>query len=251
MRYPTGVAITPMGKLIVADTFNHRVLIWDRVPTGDTVPPPPPSLVLGQREPTNCTYNDLDQDGTPDTDPQSGRDLASSSTFSAPGDVWSDDTRLIVADIANHRVLIWNSFPTDSLQTADVVLGHLTFTDTLPNSEQDEVGMLPRPTAATLVNPSGIDSDGTALAVADSLNHRILVWNTFPTRNLQPADMVIGHSDFNRSVSNDQNADGEPDTATARVLHTPTRVQFGGGRILVSDREHNRVLVFPRWPVSE
>ena len=43
-----------------------------------------------------------------------------------------------------------------------------------------------RPASATAVA-----SDGRYLAVADTANNRVLIWNEIPTQNGQPADMVI------------------------------------------------------------
>ena len=36
-----------------------------------------------------------------------------SATMYAPRGVWLDDERLMVCDSGNHRVLIWNSIPTE------------------------------------------------------------------------------------------------------------------------------------------
>jgi hypothetical protein len=251
LSHPGGVAITPRGKLIVADTLNNRVLIWDPMPS--THPAPPPTLVIGQRDTAHphCAPNDDNQDGLPDEEEGTGRWIASRSTLSAPVDVWSNDKYLVVADAANHRVLIWNDFPLTPFQPADVVLGHLTFTNTAPNSESDADATPVHPTRRTFVNPQGVHSDGTALAVADSLNHRVLIWNSFPTVNGQEADAILGHSDFERIADNDRDNDGFPDAATARVLHTPSRVLLTDKSVIVSDREHNRILVFPKVPTTD
>ena len=62
-------------------------------------------MVLGQNSFTNCIANDDDQDGADDGVP-------TARTLASPTGVWSDGTRLVVADKSNNRVLIWNSFPT-------------------------------------------------------------------------------------------------------------------------------------------
>ena len=241
---PWGVAITPSGRLIVADTSNSRVLIWDQIPAEGTFNVPP-TRVLGQSDTEHCTFNDDDQNREHDVETGTERLVATDRTLAFPAGVWSDDNKLVVADLANHRVLIWNSFPQDDFQPADVVLGHYTFTNTTPNSEHDAEGRLPNPTARTIVNPQGVHSDGTRLVVADSLNHRVLVWSNFPTENGQAANLVLGHSDFDRSVAIDQDGNGEPDFATARILHTPSHVQLTPDSLIVSDRLNNRILLFP------
>ena len=74
--------------------MNHRVLVWNTVPV--SAPIPAPDLVLGQSRPDRCVRNNNDVNG----------DVAGRGTLALPVDVWSDDTRLVVADSGNHRVLI-------------------------------------------------------------------------------------------------------------------------------------------------
>ena len=47
---------------------------------------------------------------------------------------------------------------------------------------------------SSLSNPSGVYTNGTQLAVADTNNHRLLLWNTWPTAHGQPADVVLGQA---------------------------------------------------------
>ena len=228
LNFPTAVAITPAGKLIVADAGNHRVLVWNRVPVSDPVPVP--DLVLGQSSLDRCVRNNNELNG----------DVPARSSLSLPVDVWSDDTRVVVADTGNHRVLVWRNFPGVPLQDADVVLGHSSFTNGAPND-----GAL-QPSAGRLSEPQGIHSDGTALVVADSANNRVLLWRTFPDTNGQDAQVVLGHLTFDRSASNDGNNDGAPDAPTAQVLSYPMRVLLTPDSLFVSDLLHSRVLRFAR-----
>ena len=55
---------------------------------------------------------------------------ASSSSLSGPQSVFSDGTKLYIADTNNNRVLIWNSNPTSNKQAADVVVGQADMDDT-------------------------------------------------------------------------------------------------------------------------
>ncbi|KQT13001.1 hypothetical protein ASG30_21530 [Ramlibacter sp. Leaf400] len=228
LSFPTAVAITPLGRLIVADAVNHRVLVWNTVPVA--APIPAPDLVLGQSRPDRCVRNNNDVNG----------DVAGRGTLAFPVDVWSDDTRLVVADSGNHRVLIWRNFPGANLQDADLVLGHPSFTSSAPNDGGAQ------PTASTLRDPEGVHSDGNALVVADSLNNRVLVWRTFPDNNGQAAEVVLGHQTFNQSVSNDGNNDGGADAPTAQVFNYPMRVLLTPESLFVGDLLHNRVLRFGR-----
>ena len=239
LAFPSSVAITPEGKLIVADSWNHRVLVWGAMPARqeDVLPP---SLVLGQRLLNSCIRNDDDESGEEDFDSRTGLSRASARTLRFPSGVWSDGDRLVVADTANHRVLIWKHFPQDDFQEADIVLGHPGFTETTPNNQQVPM------TAGTLFGPQDVDADGTSLAVVDTANNRVLIWKSFPEHDFQPADIVLGHDGFGQRVVDDQDGDGWPDAPTARILNRPLKVLFTPDALLVSDSFHHRVLMFRR-----
>lgn len=228
LNFPTSVAITPQGRLIVVDAGNHRVLVWNQVPV--TYPAPAPDLVVGQSRLDRCVRNNNDENG----------DIPARSSLAFPQDAWSNDTRLVIADAANNRVLVWRNFPAVPLQDADFVLGHSSFTTGAPNDGGAA------PTASSLQDPEGVHSDGTALAVADSLNNRVLIWRTFPDNNGQEAEVVLGHADFNRSVSNDGNGDLVPDAPTAQIFSYPLRVLLTPDSLFVSDHYYHRVLRFDR-----
>ncbi|TFY96685.1 NHL repeat-containing protein [Ramlibacter humi] len=217
---PTGVSLTPDGKLLVADMRNSRVLVWNTVPTTNGQAP---DLVLGQSTFTNCATNG----GTP---------TPSAQTLALPTGVWSDGHRVVVADGANNRVLIWNTMPTSSSQPADVVLGQSTFAmSQLDDDDQDGTAET-TPTSRTLFSPSSVLVNGEQLLVADSDNHRVLVWNTFPATNFKPADAVIGQPSF---TSNTLGA------ASASTFHGPAGMALYRDQLLVVDEQNNRVLAFP------
>ncbi|MFA5551083.1 MAG: hypothetical protein WDA03_05645 [Trueperaceae bacterium] len=205
LSYPESFTIAG-GRLIVVDTDNSRVLIWNSVPTEiDT----PADLVLGQA--------DMNSGGS------NGGGAAAANTLYYPSDAWSDGTRLAVTDHSNHRVLIWNAFPTADNQPADVVLGQPDFLTTA-----NGLG------ASSLYYPYSVFSNGNQLFVADSDNNRVLVWNSFPTSNGQAADLVLGQVDF----ESDANALG------ASGLWFPTGVYVHGNSLFVTDNDNNRYLVF-------
>lgn len=237
LRHPTSVAITPTGKLLVADWGNYRILVWNSIPEPG-VAVPPPNIVLGQSDADHCSFADDDQDGIPDSNQVTGRVLA-------PVDLWSDGQRLVVADGDFQRVLIWSTFPSTTFQHADLVLGQSDFTGRWPNGVNGPGGT-PRWSARTFSGPRGVHSDGNSLAVADLLNNRVLVWSTFPAVNQQAADVVLGHAGFEQGVSNDLNLDGHTDTPTAQLLDRPSHVMFSSDGLFVSDQRHHRVLKFRR-----
>lgn len=222
---PDGITAVD-GKLIVADSYNHRVLIWNSAPTStDNIPP---DLVLGQSDFTHCMYNDDDQNGASDV-------AATSRTLYSPGGVWSDGTRLIVADSYNNRLLVWNNFPTSSFTPADVVLGQGDFAHYTPNDDNQD-GVSGAPTARTLETPTRVWSNDLQLIVLDQGNNRVLVWNNLPTVNFLPADTVLGQSDFTLG-----NAASPP---SAQTFSVPWGIGIYSNKLLVTDTINNRVLVF-------
>lgn len=140
-------------------------------------------------------------------------------------------TRFFVADSNNNRVLMWNQVPTAN-QPADLVLGQPDATTNYPN--------LPAVSASTMNHPHSVASDGTRLFVADSANRRVLVWNQFPTRNGQPADLVLGQPDFTSTAAglSASNFGDNPD------------VSYDSNYLLITDHGNHRILVFTTVPTT-
>ncbi len=235
MYEPEGIAITPDGKLIVADSGNNRVLIFNQIPTANGATP---DLVLGQNNPTTCVLNN---------DGSGSSGSLSASNFSFPSAVWSNGKKLVVADSDDNRVLIWNKFPTSSFQSADVVLGQPDFTCGVYNNNGAATCTSGgAPSTQNLDFPfTGVYSNGKQLFVADSDNNRVLVWNTFPTKNFQPADAVLGQPDFTCDTDNNNGSgtctSGNP---SAQGLSFPDGVYQSGNRLFVTDNGNNRYLIF-------
>lgn len=217
--YPSDVFIGH-GKVIVVDTSGNRVLIWNTLPTTHGAAA---DLVLGQRSFTTCQSNDSNGDGT-------GEAFAAASTLALPSGVWTDGTRLLVADTANSRVLLWNQFPTTNAQPADVVIGQPDFTSRRSAT-----------TANGLAAPSFVNSTGQQIFVADSQNNRVTLWNQFPTVNNVAATTVLGQADFASSWLNDPPGSS---TTSARRLSRPAGMLLAPPYLVVSDYGSNRLLVF-------
>jgi hypothetical protein len=212
------------GKLLVADTGNHRVLIWNTIPAQSGVPA---DLVLGQKDTDHCAWNDESGTGTVGAAP-------TARTLAVPTGVWSDGRRVIVSDEGNARVLIWTTFPTASHTPADLVLGQPDFTS------HGAPG-----TRAGLSTPSGVSSNGNQIAVADVTDSRVLIWNSFPAVSGAPADVVLGQGDFTHGAPNDADQDGMEDaTPSANTLRMPMGVTFLGEKLVVTDSHNFRYLVF-------
>ena len=217
---PRGCWAHPDGPLVVADTGNHRLLIWHTLPTRDATKP---DLVLGQPN--------FDTD-----DRNAGGQVNARSLFVPTGVlVWKG--RLIVADSWNHRVLIWHKVPQESDVPADLALGQAS----LGASGLNRGGT---PRADTLYWPYGIATDGVRLYVADSNNRRVLIWNDLPFEMGQPADLVLGQPDFESGA---ENAGGAP---TASSMRWPHALASDGKRLLLADAGNNRVLVWNELPTA-
>ena len=212
LDHPEGISVAG-GRIVVADTQNNRVMIWLSPPVTNNAPA---DLVLGQ-----AAFNTSAR-GTSQT------------ALEEPKDVWTDGTRVVVSDSVADRVLIWNTFPTMNNQPADLVLGQTNFLAGLSGDGP-----------AKMSRPMGVCSNGTQLFVADADNNRVLVWNTFPTGNGQPADVVLGQGDFVHVAPNDDNQNGNPELSpTARTLQQPYGVTVSGNRLFVTDRGNHRTLIF-------
>jgi hypothetical protein len=179
VRTPTSVASDGV-KLAVADTDNNRVLIWNSIPSTIQAPA---DVVVGQP--------DFKSSGVA-TPPNAG-------SLRGPQGVWIQNGRLFVADTFNNRVLIWNSIPTTNGKAADIVLGQPSFSAAV---QSDITQVTPNPQANNLVSPVSATSDGQRVYVADLGQNRVLIWNSIPTANGQPADVVLGQPDMTSAVSN-------------------------------------------------
>ncbi len=171
-------------------------------------------------------------------------DLATvdASAMSGPRGACLDGTHLIVADTENHRVLLWNTVPTTTGTPADVVLGQSTFAGHRPNHGNGDVSPKDGASDADAVGffyPTGVACDGTHLAVADQVNHRVLVWSQVPTANGQPADRVIGQPTF---TSNAAHGGAGAYVVTSDGLNLPSGVAFDGTSLWIADSENNRVV---------
>lgn len=145
-----------------------------------------------------------------------------------PTGLATDGTRLLVVDRWNHRVLIWNSAPTENMPP-DLVLGQKDFSTAKSGDERNQLNW---------PGNAAITPDGTKLAVADTNNSRVLLWNTFPKANGVPADLAI-HLD---ALSN---RDG------VMRYGWPWGVWTDGARLAVVATHGAAVLMWHAWPTRE
>ena len=244
-RGPQGVWVQN-GKLFVADTQNNRVLIWNSIPTQNNQPA---DVVLGQ--PNFTTAPPLNQINLSLP--------ATANTMLSPVSVTSDGQRLYVADLGFNRVLIWNSIPTATQQPADVEIGQVDFTQSVPNDNThlcqvagtDSNGNPAYPVmcAATMSFPRFALSDGQGrLFVADGGNDRVLVFNSIPALNGSRADVILGQpnefGDFYSTPSSVIPTSTNLVISASNVTPTPTSLAWDGQNLYVADSTDYRILVF-------
>jgi hypothetical protein len=207
-------SFTDGQRLYVANHNGGRVMIWDPIPT--TTGAPMQVVIGADNFTTCCSANPAAQ-------------------FGDPTGIWTDGTQLIVSDIHGHRVLIWPNVPTTNGVAASLVLGRPDFT-------LNGVPLSP-PTASSLRSPHGVLVHNVRLFVADSENHRILVWNQVPTTLNAPADFVIGQPDFTSNARN-----GGATIPSGSSLSFPNELRIVDDHLLESDTGNNRILVFSPVP---
>ncbi len=100
------------------------------------------------------------------------------------------------------------------------------------------------PTPSHMYSPRGVWTDGQRVVVADSGNHRLLIWHDFPTVDGAPADVVVGQPDF----TTEGPACGSGDLA--RGLYLPTGVAMIGEDLVVADAWHHRILIWHGLPAT-
>jgi len=234
LRGPQGVWFH-QGRLIIADTQNSRVLIYNSIPASNGARA---DLVLGQPDFTTRPAPDLTVSNVTPTASNMLNPVSATTTA---------DGKLLVADLGFNRVLIYNSFPAASAAPADVVLGQPNMTSAIANNSAKDLGLcapthkndkgedqFPIRCGATLSFPRFALSDGTRLYVADGGNDRVLIYNTFPASNGASADVVIGQDNFH--LLNESNG--------AASLRAPSALAHDGTNLYVADPFSRRILVF-------
>jgi hypothetical protein len=217
LYWPFGIAVVA-GRFYVADTGNRRVLGWSGgVPTGPDVRP---DLILGQPDAGHREEN-------------RGADAAADS-FRWPHDLSGTSEQLLVADAGNHRVLGWCPQPAQD-GPARLVLGQSDF------HTSTEWPYLPQ-RSATMRFPYAVDVDAGRLAVADTANNRVLLWDQVPGPDAvgPGADVVLGQPDFAAAGENRW-------TSVAHdTLCWPYGLSLRADRLAVADSGNNRVMLWRR-----
>lgn len=215
LNVPTGIAAEG-GVLVVADAWNHRVLIWHRYPTRANTPA---DVVLGQDDFHSGLAN-------------RGRAVASASTLNWCYGVAIIAGKLFVADTGNRRVLRWDRIPTRNGAPADLVLGQADLTTRDENAGHD-------PDAMSMRWPHAICAAGGKLFVADAGNNRIMVWDEATLGNGAACQFVLGQTSM---TAVDHNQAGY--YPTAATLNMPYGLAVIGETLAVADTASSRVTGF-------
>ncbi|MBD2363045.1 hypothetical protein H6G36_17940 [Anabaena minutissima FACHB-250] len=210
---PTGICVCGEG-LAVADAWNHRVLIWHKLPEDSNVPA---DLVLGQ---ANFIDNESNR----------GSQQAAANTMHWPYGILYHQGKLFIADTGNRRLLIWQQLPTENGQPADIVLGQPDMTSRNENGGAS-------PTAASMRWCHDIAIWNDNLVVTDAGNNRVMIWQGIPTENNTPCAVVLGQKNFD-VVEINQGVY----FPSASSLSMPYGVAATGEWLLVADTANSRLL---------
>lgn len=164
---PYGVAVSPSGKLIIADEQNHRVVIFNTIPTTNGASA---NVVIGQAGFGTSAFATT-QNGL----------------YAPVGVSASPDGKLAIGDFGNNRVLVYNVIPTSNGANADVVLGQPTFTvNTAFNG-----GI----TSQSMNRPFGVNFDlnGRLFVNGRDMN-RTMVFGSVPTQTAELAISIAASS---------------------------------------------------------
>lgn len=217
LHLPTGVLVAD-GKLLIADAWHHRILVWNAVPTTSQTPP---DYAIGQSDLLHVQPN---------------RGVAAS----ADGLYWPYGLafvagRLYVTDTGNRRVLVWSGIPPKDAPAAWVI-GQPDFVSTGENRDG--------PIAANSFRwPHAVGGNEHQLWIADAGNHRVLGWDG-PLLLDRPADRVLGQESMSDSREWPYDVQGE------RRLRFPYGLDVQRNCLAVADTANNRIL-FWKLPVEQ
>ncbi len=210
---PVGIA-SDGHNLVVADAWNHRVLIWHGLPQRNNQPA---DVVLGQADFSGGLAN-------------RGASVARAETLNWCYGVTLAEGRLLVADTGNRRVLIWNALPRCNGQSADLVLGQMDMLtrDDNASGTGGAVGM--RWPHAIAVR------EGRSLVAAAGSN-RIMAWNAMPNSDGAPCSFVLGQPGF---AGLDHNRAGY--YPGAQALNMPYGLVTHADKLICADTANSRLV---------
>jgi len=216
LNAPRDIAFNAEGKLFIADSGNHRILLHS---DGDANPATC-NFATGQAATSVLGQSLFTTNAAPAT--------PTSSSLNSPRDIGLDNFgNLYAADSSNHRILRYDA-PFTNGEAATLVLGQSGFTTKAAPAT---------PTSSSLNTPRSIILDAFGnLYAADQLNHRILRYDA-PLTNGEAATLVLGQSGFTTKAA--------PAPPTSSSLNSPRGLVLDShGTLMAADTLNNRVLQF-------
>ena len=218
LNWSYGVAIVD-GRLIVADTGNRRVLVWDEIPTRSGAPA---DIVLGQRD-----FRVRDENAGAG---------ASALGMRWPHGIAVADRRLLISDAGNNRIMVWETWPQSNGAPCDFVLGQ---TDTI-GVDHNQAAYYPTATAMSM--PYGLAVQGEQLIVADTANSRLIGLPVGDLAMNAAASRLAGQHGF---ADKGDNRWGPP---VRDSLCWPYGVAACGETVIIANSGNNRVLLWEAAP---
>jgi len=216
---PRGVYLDDQ-VLVVADSGNHRVLIWHNRPDRDGQPA---DVVLGQP--------DFTSEG-----PQAGGRGPANGLY-LPTGVGVFAGALYVADAWNHRILVWQEVPQNSFTPPDYALGQPDLTQVTENGGGDV-------NATTFYWPYGLGYIAGWFYVTDTGNRRVVGWRGQPKPGQKP-DLILGQS------APDQRLENRGDRVAADTFRWPHAIAGNSTALYVADAGNHRVLGWSPHPTAD
>lgn len=218
LHLPTGVMMHE-GKLIVADAWHHRLLVWEQMPETNNAAP---DYAIGQPK--------LDS-----VEPNRGQEKPSADSLYWPYGFGFAAGWFWIADTGNRRVLGWPSLPKAN-EPAQIVLGQ-------PDATSSEENRGAAAGARSFRWPHAIAGDAHRLLVSDAGNHRVLGWSPMPCEDSDAA-LALGQKDFTTAAELPYIKQGPS------KLRFPYSIALEGARLAVADTANNRILIWDETPLS-
>lgn len=140
-------------------------------------------------------------------------------------------SQLYISDYGNNRVLVFNGIPTSNGASAVYALGQ-------PNLITNTAGV----SATTMSGPQSPVVSGNQLFAAEFNNSRIDIYNAIPTASPGTISVVAGQANNTSSVCG---------VSSAASLCLPETVSVAGGKMVVADAGHNRVMIWNSIPTVD
>jgi hypothetical protein len=152
MRWPHGIAASA-DHLFVSDAGNNRVMVWTKPPTQDGEPC---SIALGQSDLESVDHNQAAYYPT-------------AAALNMPYGVAVHGSQLVIADTASSRLVGVDLAHLKMGRPATTIAGQRAFEDKGDNRWSEM-------SRDSLCWPYGLSVAGRTVAIADSGNNRVLLW---------------------------------------------------------------------------